>query len=193
MRQKRDTILKMDTFSTIRFKIKVANRFRKFSIQIARTHSEAMEAMLNFFDWNDLSPEDNLGVKNERTNKRINAVIAILKNIEKHQTKPTTAMLKKLFEEVSNEEKEEEEYDFETPNLTTENEELTYFRNAYYTKQENYNALKYEIEGVIKKITYIKSSFGKAHFRLDITKEEFENLKLKLENVHHNNSTEIGS
>jgi len=151
-----------------------------------------MEEMLNFFDWNDLSPNDNLGVKNERTNKRINAVIAILKNIEKHQTKPTTIMLQKLFEEVSNEEKEEEEFNFETPNLTTENEELTYYRKAYYTKQENYNALKYDIEGIIKKTTYIKSSFGKGHFRLDITKGEFENLKLKLENVHHDNSTEIG-
>jgi len=39
--------------------------------------------MLNFFDWNDLSPTDSLGVKNERTNKRINALIAIVKNIEK--------------------------------------------------------------------------------------------------------------
>ncbi|UMB54184.1 hypothetical protein MKD41_01595 [Lutibacter sp. A64] len=183
----------MDTFSTIRFKIKVANKFRKFSIQIARTHSEAMEAMLNFFDLNDLSPNDNLGVKNERTNKRINAVIAILKNIEKHQTKPTTAMLKKLFEEVTNEENEEEEYDFETPKLTTETEELTYFRNAYYTKQENYNVLKQDIEDIIRKTIYIKSSFGKGYFKLNITKEELENLKLRLENVYHNNSTEIGS
>ena len=180
-------------FSGINIKKNVALRFRKFSKQISKTHSEAMEAMLNFFDWNDLSPEDNLGIKNERTNKRINAVIAILKNIEKHQTKPTTAMLKKLFEEVSNEEKEEDQYDFKTPKLTTEIEELSYYRNAYYTKQENYNVLIYDIEDVIKKITYIKSSFGKGHFQLDITKEEFEKLKLKLENVHHDNSTEIGS
>ena len=182
----------MDTFSTIRFKIRIANRFRKFSVQIAHTHTEAMEAMLNFFDWNDLSPNDNLGVKNERTNKRINAVIAILKNIEKHQTKPAAAMLKTLFEEVSNNEKEEEEYDFETPNLITENEELTYYRNEYFTNQGKYNALKSEIEIFIEKTKYIKSNFSTGYFRLEVTKDEFEQLKQNLKDVHHHISTEIG-
>lgn len=180
----------MDTFSTIRFKIKVANRFRKFSIQIAHTHSEALESMLNFFDWNDLSPNDNLGVKNERTNNRINAVIAILKNIEKHQTKPTAAMLKTLFEETTNIEKEEELFEFETPNLITENEELSYYRKAYYDNQESYNSLKHDIEAVLKEAKYVKGSFGKGYFRLDITPEKFEQIKQRLKYVHHYNTTE---
>lgn len=167
----------MDTFSTIRFKIKIANRFRKFSIQIAGTHTEAMESILNFFEWNDLSPNDNLGVKNERTNKRINALIAIVKNIEKHQTKPTNAMLKALFEEVSNSENEEEEYDFETPITISESEELTYYRNAYHSNQENFNLLLGDIEYIIKKTNYIKNSFGTAYFRLDISNQELEQIK----------------
>ncbi len=177
-------------FSGINIKRDVALRFRKFSKQISKSNTETIEAMLNFFDWNDLSPNDNLGVKNERTNKRINAVIAILKNIEKHQTKPTTVMLQKLFEEVSNEEKEEEAYNFETPNLITENEELTYYRNRYYTNQENYNGLKHDIETMLKKTKHVKSNFGIGYFRLDITKEEFEQLKEKLKDVRNHNSTE---
>ena len=56
--------------------------------------------MLHFFERNDLSPDDDLGINNNRTNKRINAVIAILKNIEKTQTKPTVAMLQSLFEQA---------------------------------------------------------------------------------------------
>lgn len=182
----------MDTFSTIRFKIKVANRFRKFSIQIAHTHTEALESMLNFFDWNDLSPHDNLGVKNERTNKRINAVIAILKNIEKHQTKPTAAMLKTLFEETTNIEKEEKLFEFETPNLITENEELYYYRKAYYDNQENHNSLKHDMECILVKTKYVKSSFGKGYFRLDITPREYEQIKQRLKDVHHDNSAENG-
>lgn len=179
----------MDTFSTIRFKIKVANRFRKFSIQIARTHTEALEAILNFFDWNDLSPTDNLGIKNERTNKRINALIAIVKNIEKHQTKPTAAMLKTLFEETAHIEKEEA-YNFETPNLITENEELTYYRNAYHKNQEAYSTLKHEIENIFKKTRYVKGSFNAGYFRLDVTKEAFEQLKQNINHVHNNNPAE---
>ena len=184
----------MDTFSTIRFKIKVANRFRKFSTQIAKTHTEAMEAILDFFEVNGISPNERLGANmttlESRIKKRINALIAIIKDIEKNQTKPTNAMLQLLFQEDPKEDEVEEEYNFETPNVITENEELTHYRNAYYTNQENYNALKYDVENIIKKTKYVKSNFGAGHFRLDITKDEFVQLKQKLKDVHHHNTTE---
>ena len=177
-------------FSTISFKKTTASRFRKFSKEISKTNTETLEVMLNFFEWNDLSPKDNLGVKNERTNKRINAVIAILKNIEKHQTKPTTIMLQSLFEETTNIKKEEESYEFETPKLISENEELTYYRDSYYAIQKKNSEHISNIETIIKNTKYIKSSFGSDHFRLDITKEAFETIKQKLEDVYHDNPTE---
>ncbi|PQV48809.1 hypothetical protein CLV33_10414 [Jejuia pallidilutea] len=181
----------MDTFSTIRFKIKTANRFRKFSLQVAQTHTEALESMLNFFDWNDLSPTDNLGLKSERINKRINAVIAILKNIEKHQTKPTTIMLQRLFEETTTIEKEEI-FEFETPKLITENEELEHYRESYYIAQEQFTTLKYDLESLIEKAKYIKGSFSPGYFKLEMTKAEFEAIKERgkmFKNVHHDNTT----
>ncbi|RKR07962.1 hypothetical protein CLV91_2724 [Maribacter vaceletii] len=170
----------MDTFSTIRFKIKVANRFRKFSKQVAQTHTEAMEAMLNFFDWNDLSPNDNLGVKNERTNKRINAVIAILKNIEKYQTKPTAAMIQTLFEETTKLENEEESFAIETPSLITEHEELDYYRKEYFRVKENYQGLKQDLESILHKKQYVRSNFGNGYFKIEMDKETLEELKKKL-------------
>ncbi len=62
--------------------------------------------MLDFFEKNGLSPEDELKTNLKATEnlfkKRINALIAIIKDIEKTQTKPTLAMLQLLFEaEVS--------------------------------------------------------------------------------------------
>ena len=167
-------------FSAINVKKKVAVRFREFSKEISKPNTEALEAMLNFFHWNDLSPNDNLGVKNERINKRINAVIAILKNIEKHQTKPTVAMLQTLFEETSNLEKEEETYDFETPSLITENEELDYYRKEYFTIKENYNTLKYDMENIINKIQYVRGNFGNGYFKVEMDKATLEELKKKL-------------
>ncbi len=185
----------MKSFSHVNFKKATVDRFRKFSKRIAKTHTEAMEAMIDFFEDSGISPYESLGVNmttlESKIKSRINAVIAIIKDIEKSHHKPTTAILQTLFEETSNIEKEEkEEYNFETPALITENEELTYYRNEYYKTQENYNALKYDVEDIIKKTKYIKSNFGTGHFRLEVSKDEFEQLKQKLKDVHHHNTTE---
>ena len=83
-------------------------RFRNFSRLVSDSHTHTLERVMDFFEWNDLSPNDDLGINNNRTNKRINAVIAILKNIEKHQTLPTKAMLDTLFQVISNMEDTEE-------------------------------------------------------------------------------------
>lgn len=92
----------MDSFITIRIKRKTAKRFQKFSKTYFKSHSETMAAMLDFFLYNEISPKENLeptGRRIEQTfKKRINAVIAIMRDIEKTQTKPTLAMLQSLFE-----------------------------------------------------------------------------------------------
>ncbi|MBU2950197.1 hypothetical protein KO493_05770 [Tamlana agarivorans] len=60
--------------------------------------------MMDFFERYELSPEDDLkpGIfeTENRIKKRINALVAIIKNIEKNQTKPTMAMLQAVFENV---------------------------------------------------------------------------------------------
>ncbi|MEM6813006.1 MAG: BfmA/BtgA family mobilization protein [Bacteroidota bacterium] len=92
----------MDSFITIRFKQKTAKRFQEFSKMHFKTHTEAMEAILDFFFYNEISPKENLGPTGRTIEakllKRINAVIAIMRDVEKTQTKPTVAMLQSLFE-----------------------------------------------------------------------------------------------
>ena len=94
----------MDSYSRIKLNIKTARRFRKFSEQIAGSHSEALSIMMDFFDQNKISPSESLGpnMKSLENNLkgRINALIAIIRDIEKNQTKPTVAMLQTLFEEA---------------------------------------------------------------------------------------------
>lgn len=94
----------MDSYSRIKFNVKTANRFRKYSGQIARSHSEALTLMMDFFDQNKISPSESLGPNmislENHIKSRINAVIAIIRDIEKNQTKPTVAMLQALFEEA---------------------------------------------------------------------------------------------
>jgi len=104
-RQNFTTKLKiMDTFSSLRIKTEVTKKFRTFSKSVAPTHTEALADMVSFFIENKISPHEDCGPHFLRLEKnilkRINALIAIIKDIEKNQSKPTMAMLQALFENV---------------------------------------------------------------------------------------------
>lgn len=94
----------MDTFTSIRFKKDTAEKFKQYSKKIAPTHTEALAKMLAFFERNNCTPNEDYGPHllrlEKRLLKRIDSLIAIIKNIEKTQTKPTTAMLYSLFEQT---------------------------------------------------------------------------------------------
>lgn len=94
----------MEPFYNIRFKIKTAQRFQKFSKNYFKTHTETMAAMLDFFERNEVSPKEDLGPTGRRLEqsllKRMNAIIAIIRDIEKNKTTPTLALLQALFEEA---------------------------------------------------------------------------------------------
>ncbi|CAM1346504.1 conserved hypothetical protein [Tenacibaculum crassostreae] len=150
-------------------------------------------AMLDFFEINEVSPNERLGETvsslKHQMQKRFNAVIAIIRDIEKSQTKPTTAMLQQLFEQASTD-VEEEEFDFGSTELISENEELTYYRDNYFRIKEQFNITHNDLEKVMSKVKYAKGSFGNSYLRLEITKEEYETIKQKLEDVRNDNSTE---
>ncbi|WP_194549981.1 BfmA/BtgA family mobilization protein [Zobellia nedashkovskayae] len=92
----------MDSFIGIRFKKETAKRFQTFSRTYFKSHTEAMSTMLDFFFYNKISPKEKLGPAGRTVEakllKRINAVIDIMIDIEKTQTKPTAAMIQSLFE-----------------------------------------------------------------------------------------------
>tara|TARA_R110002049_G_scaffold140019_1_gene300940 strand:+ start:210 stop:749 length:540 start_codon:yes stop_codon:yes gene_type:complete len=167
-------------FSAISIKKEVAVRFREFSRLVSDSHTGTLETVMNFFEWNDLSPNDDLGIKNNRTNKRINAVIAILKNIEKHQTLPTKAMLDTLFQEMSqveDQKEKEEDFDFGTPEPFSRDTELEHYRNRYEEMQQQLGNYKNRMQDLLEQMTYVKGTFGKGHYKLDMDKSEFEKLK----------------
>lgn len=91
----------MDSFTGIRFKKETAKRFQTFSRTYFKSHTEAMSTMLDFFFYNEISPKEKLGPTGRTIEakllKRINVVIAIMRDVEKTQTKPTVAMLQSLF------------------------------------------------------------------------------------------------
>ena len=181
-----------ERFESLSIKSSVIHKFREFCKNNAASQSMTLLQMVQFFEFNGIAPTDNLGepiAKLEGSlKKRINAVIAIIKNIEKHQTKPTNAMLLSLFEEnLQQEEQELEEREFSDMKfeqvLTTENEELTYYRKEYFNNQEKHNSLKYDIKEIVRNTKYIKSNFGKNYLKLELTKKEYEKFKRALNEI----------
>ncbi|WP_299159268.1 BfmA/BtgA family mobilization protein [uncultured Tenacibaculum sp.] len=181
-----------EKFETFKLKASVAMKFRKFCKKFSKSQSMTLLSMMDFFEINEVSPNERLGETfsslKHQIQKRFNAVIAIIRDIEKSQIKPTTAMLQQLFEQASTD-VEEKEFDFGTPELISENEELIYYRENYFKIQEQFNTTHNHFEELMDKIKYVKGSLGSNYFKLEITREEYGNLKQKLNNVRNYNST----
>ncbi len=104
-----DKTFKKEQFQTLKIKRSVAKKFRRFSKTLSQSQSMTLLLMLDFFENNGVSPNESLGPQIQTLEnlikKRINGVIAIMKDIEKNQTKPTVAMLQALFEQTPPENK----------------------------------------------------------------------------------------
>ncbi|SNR68264.1 BfmA/BtgA family mobilization protein [Lutibacter flavus] len=104
-----DKSFKKEQFQTLKIKTSVVKRFRRFSKKMSQSQSMTLLLMLDFFEHNGVSPNETLGPQIQTLEnlikKRINGVIAIVKDIEKNQTKPTVAMLQALFEQTSPDDK----------------------------------------------------------------------------------------
>ena len=91
-----------ERFESFKIKASVAKKFRKFCKGISKSQSMTLLLMLEFFERNEIAPTETLGLKMQTMEslikKRINGVIAILKDIEKNKINPTLAILESLME-----------------------------------------------------------------------------------------------
>jgi len=95
-----------EEFETLKIKRSVAIQFRKFSKMLSKSQSMTLLLMLDFFNDNGISPAESMGPNmkaletriSNLVKKRMNGMIAIMKDIEKSQTKPTVAMMQALFQ-----------------------------------------------------------------------------------------------
>lgn len=172
-------------FACINVKKDIAKRFRAFSKQVSKSHSETLEACLNFFKWNNLSPYDDLGVKADDTKKRINALIAIIKNIEKNQTLPTKTMMDSLFEEVSNVDEGSGTVGvgFSRPEIVSRDSELEHYQSRYEEMQQKVSGYKNRVEDLFDRLKFVKGTFSKGYFKLEMSQEELLNFKKSLDDV----------
>ncbi|SFZ93378.1 hypothetical protein SAMN05428642_10399 [Flaviramulus basaltis] len=170
----------MDDFTTIRLKKKVIKRFKGYSKRTSPSYSETLDFMVAFFEDTGLSPYDTM--RNPilsctvSMNKRMDAVVSILRNIEKTQLIPTREMLESLFKEVGDEEPvyiERTQKEIEASKTETEKLLDYYMRELDKNNKELYK-IKNEFSHMLRKASYVKSTFGKSYYRLDIPREKME-------------------
>ena len=175
----------MDDFNTIRLKKKTIDKFKKYSKKISPSYSETLDFMIAFFEDNDLSPYDilneNMTSVTNRINKRIDAVIAIFRNVEQTQLKPTRELLESLFAN----EKEKKPLLVERKLLRMsgykiKNKELDFYRENYEKSNKRYQDLRQSFNALLKHTTFVNNSFGSNYYRINIDKETFESLSSKL-------------
>jgi len=97
-----DEEFKKEKFQSVSLKASVLKKFRKYSKQLGYSQSMTLLVMLEFFETSGISPKEQMSPKIQTLEsllkKRINHVIAVIKELENSQTKPTMAMLQALFE-----------------------------------------------------------------------------------------------
>ena len=117
-----------EAFTCLSIKKSIAKKYRRFCKTQGTSQSLTLMAMVEFFEHNGLSPQERLGETiaslKYLVKRRFNALIAILRSIEKEQTLPTMGMIQALFEQEL--ENENEEWENECLHLVQELKEKRY-------------------------------------------------------------------
>ena len=169
----------------------VVKRFRKYAKKIARSQSEALAAMIDFFEWHGYTPNQRFGkdiiAGQELNRKRINASIAISKSIEKAQNIPwinIETMLKSLFEEEYKryEPKKLEPKKHDSDSMETTRAKTAMLRIKYDRTNQKLEETQNRMKYLLDQIELVKNRFGKDYLKIDVTRDEVARFKQGLKN-----------
>ncbi len=204
-------------FTNLTIKRKTAAHFREFAKGLEHTNTDVLQAMIYFFEGYKISPYDTLDSHLERVEntfkKRLNAMIGIIKDIEKTKMSPTHEMLQLLFQEATREPETKPELKLEKgreyPGKSTSKKELLLEKNSPEKKtaldnsleaNDHYQAQYFEerkrvgeLTRMLTKIwegsTYVNPTFGTGYVKITMEKNAYEQMKMK-SHVHHHHTTE---
>ncbi|WP_350289577.1 BfmA/BtgA family mobilization protein [uncultured Croceitalea sp.] len=180
---------KMDGFGTIRLHRRTIKRFRRFSKKITKSYSETLESVMDFFEWHGISPSSKFPKRvdedGEKTRKRINALIAIVRDIEKTQTLPTNEMLLALFgqHEIVKKRREPKRVEKKFQKMTKEEWnklEGMIPKERLSQLEEKHKGEKEEVLQFLSKVKLVKPRFGNPYWTIDTDITELVLLKKRM-------------
>ncbi|WP_413980040.1 BfmA/BtgA family mobilization protein [Maribacter sp. 2307UL18-2] len=178
-------------YLALNLRAEVVIRFRVFSKKTARSHADTLTGMMDFFEWHNYSPHQRFGkdviAGQKKNRKRIDAVIAIIKSVEKSQNIPIMnieAMLKSLFKE------EIKKYapKLLEPKKVPKSEQKPKAEKTLVSKidydrtQEKLSEARDRLKYVLERVELVSTRFGKDFLKLEITREELARFKRGLKN-----------
>ena len=177
-------------YLALNLKASVVKRFRSFAKKMTGSQSEALEKMIDFFEWHGFKPNDRFvdSILEEirKNRKRTEANIAILRDIEITQTKPNNAMLLSLFGESIRQEKpiKREKKLIKKDSQEKKKEiEITVPKIRYERLADKLNLTVRDYQKVLDCAKVVKKGFGKAYLKLEITENELEKYRQRLRNT----------
>tara|TARA_R110000744_G_scaffold58974_1_gene122988 strand:+ start:172 stop:759 length:588 start_codon:yes stop_codon:yes gene_type:complete len=187
-----------EAFRTVCIKKSVLQKFKGFSKRQGKSHSMTLLAMVEFFDHNGISPDERMnetiaGLK-YLIKKRFNAMVAIMRSIEKEQTLPTVSMIQALFQQELEPEEEdgwEGDFDFFEQQLTEKqtpsnpellDTEIQVPKIVHEHLKEEMEALKRDFKHVLDHVVPVKNRLGKDYLKLDLDPELIERYQQKIKN-----------
>lgn len=176
-------------FSRINFHSETVNRFKKYAIENERNYTETLEAMLDFFEKNYISPFETFNNSFYRRknllNKRMDAVEKILREQEVKYHKPLHKLLKSIFDEAALKNRKPSLIEERKNKLLIEKKiktsESAILRNKYRTLEEERKVERENVQQLLNALKPVKPRFGKPYFKIDMDESELEILKKKLE------------
>lgn len=176
-----DTTFEKEGFTTLKIKVSVAQKFRQYSREMGKSQSLTLLLMLEFFFYNNISPTESLGPRMQTLEtsikKRINAMIAIIRDIEQNQTIPTKGMLEALFSELPGQNQKKAINSFQ--------EAFKNLNSGSATPPSPPEIDHKDIRKILRNIELVQPTFGKPYLKIKLSATEINKLKSKY-HVYHN-------
>jgi hypothetical protein len=175
---------KRNDFSAISINRIVAERFRFYSKTVARSHTETLELMMDFFEGARISPKNkylmNYMGYNHRLNKRFDYIEELLRQWGRNSTFPKLhKTLKRIFDEADRLEQEKiDDLEFQLKLLKDEKAN-SISKYQYEESKRAQREDRQQILDILEKLQWVKPKFGKPYFKLEMEASELARLKFK--------------
>jgi len=177
-------------YSNITLKKETATRFRSYSKKFNKSHSEVLDGMIQYFKENNLDPFgegtkiilDSIKKMERQMMKKIDRLIAIIKNMEKTSIRPTYEMMLILYEAYVKDGKkprpepvkiQEERIDFLEPRNTVPKVE-------YDRMLQELKDYKGRCNEILNNVEKVEPMMGKPYLKINMGIGDFESLKYQL-------------
>ena len=177
------------TFSAISIDRITAERFRDYSKTVSKSHSETIDAMIDFFEKAGIHPKSEVMIRSIRFQNyimgRFDYLEETLRRMEREQLKPMHDMLRSLFDGTALKKKDRQPLLVDRAAIKMTREEWNRAEGKV-SFEKYYNVIKASgedrraISKLLDRIAKVEPTFGKPYFKLEMDETELDSIRREL-------------